>query len=191
MTPMNLARRVVFGLLISALAAPAVARAQTPTLAEVARREQERRKTIKASDKVLTNKDLPANAQPSPTPSPSAAAPATAAGTPAAPATPAAEQKPADDSKNESWWRQRMEQAREGLRRSEAFAEALQSRINALSADFVNRDDPYQRARIGEDRQKALSEMQRVQAEVVELKKQIESIEEEARKAGVPPGWLR
>ena len=37
--------------------------------------------------------------------------------------------------------------------------EALQSRVNALSTDFVNRDDPFQRAKIAEDRQKALSEM--------------------------------
>ena len=40
--------------------------------------------------------------------------------------------------------------ARESLRRNEVFQEALQSRIHALSADFVNRDDPYQRAKIGE-----------------------------------------
>ena len=63
--------------------------------------------------------------------------------------------------------------------------------MNALSADFVNRDDPYQRAKIGEDRQKALAEMDRVKVEIAEQKKKIEDIEEEARKAGVPPGWLR
>ena len=30
----------------------------------------------------------------------------------------------------------------EEVSRNETFAEALQSRINALSTDFVNRDDP-------------------------------------------------
>ena len=74
---------------------------------------------------------------------------------------------------------------------SEVFLEALQSRVNALSTDFVNRDDPFQRAKIAEDRQKALSEMERVKGEIDQLKKQIDDIEEEARKAGVPPGWLR
>ena len=34
-------------------------------------------------------------------------------------------------------------------------------------------------------------ERARVKAEIVNAKKQIEDIEEEARKAGVPPGWLR
>ena len=71
------------------------------------------------------------------------------------------------------------------------FAEALQTRINSLSSDFVNRDDPFQRAKIGEDRDKALAELSRVKAEMVNAKKHIEDIEEEARKAGVPPGWLR
>ena len=75
--------------------------------------------------------------------------------------------------------------------RNEMFAEALQTRINSLSTDFVNRDDPFQRAKIGEDRDKAIAELARVKGEIVRAKKQIEDIEEEARKAGVPPGWLR
>ena len=68
---------------------------------------------------------------------------------------------------------------------------ALQSQVNGLTTDFVNRDDPYQRAQVGEERQKALAEMERVKAEIQLGKRQIDDIEEEARKAGVPPGWLR
>jgi len=181
---MTLIRRFVSGVLTLALVGPAFASAQNPTLAEVARKEQERRKATKSSDKVLTNKDLPPSAQ-KPQPAPAS----TPAGS-TAPSAAAPEQKPADE-KDEALWRQRITQAREGLRRSETFLEALQSRVNALSADFVNRDDPYQRAKIGEDRQKALAEMQRVQTEIADFKQQIEDIEEEARKAGVPPGWLR
>jgi hypothetical protein len=117
----------------------------------------------------------------------------------AVPATPAtvlpAEQKPVeakpDDQKDEAWWRARVSQAREAQRRAEAFAEALQSRINALSTDVVNRDDPYQRARISDDRLKAIAELQRVTSEIAQSKKEIADIEEEARKANVPPGWLR
>jgi hypothetical protein len=178
--------RIACVLLAGVLASPFGAFAQSPTLAEIARKEQERRKTTKNSDKVLTNKDLPPSA---------AKAPATDAPTPA-PAVDAAAQKaeakPAGEpEKDEAWWKQRMAQARENVRRNEAFLEALQSRINSLSADFVARDDPYQRAKIGEDRQKALAEMERVQAEIALGKKQITDIEEEARKASVPPGWLR
>ena len=84
-----------------------------------------------------------------------------------------------------------MSQAREAQRRSEAFAEALQSRINGLTTDVVNRDDPYQRAKLADDRQKAVAELQRVTGEIDQAKKDIADIEEEARKANVPPGWIR
>jgi len=173
------------------LALPALASAQRPTLGEVARKEQERRKAAKSSEKVLTNKDLPP-APPKPVPAPGTETAAASQQKPAVPAKPdAAAASQPDEQKDEAWWRERITQTREGLRRSESFLEALQTRVNVLSADFTSRDDPVQRARIGEDRQKALAEMNRVSGEIAMFKKQILDIEEEARKAGVPPGWLR
>jgi hypothetical protein len=160
--------------------------AQNPPLAEVARKEQERRKTTKSPTKVLTNKDLPTVSAPAP----AAPAPAPEQLPAAEPAT-AGAQKPAEPEKDEAWWRTRITEQRQALSRAEVLLEALQSRVNGLSADFVNRDDPYQRAKIGEDRQKALAEMERVKADIEGCKTKIEDIEEEARKAGVPPGWLR
>lgn len=160
--------------------------AQTPSLAEIARKEQDRRKAAGSSGKVYTNKDLPKSAAPAATPAslpPPAAEPAAEA----TPQKPVAEEK----EKDEAWWRARFTSLREELRRNEMFLEALQSRVNALATDFVNRDDPYQRAQIGQERQNALAEMDRVKADVERLKKDIENLEEEARKAGVPPGWLR
>ena len=81
--------------------------------------------------------------------------------------------------------------AREALSRSRMFAEALQSRINGLTTDFVNRDDPAQRDTIGAERQKAIAELDRVKREIVEQEKAITAIQEEARRAGVPAGWVR
>jgi hypothetical protein len=181
-----------------AVAFPLAAAAQKPPLAEVARQEQERRKEIKTAKKMLTNKDLPASALHPAAPS-SAGAPAAGGAGEAAgagtqkPAAPGAEAPapPQGGQKDEAYWRTRITSARENLRRSEAALEAFQSRINALTTDFVNRDDPYQRQKIGEDRQKALEELDRVRREIEGFKTQISDIEEEARKAGVPPGWLR
>jgi hypothetical protein len=171
---------------VVALCAVTVVTAQTQSLAEVARKEQERRKTQKPASKTYTNKDLPESAkgrtaQPAPPPQP------VTEGT----KPPADKSASGEDEKDETWWKTRINQAREELRRNEAFAEALQTRINSLSADFVNRDDPAQRALIADDRNKAIVEIARVKAEIDRGKKQIEDIEEEARKAGVPPGWLR
>ena len=166
------------------MACSALAQTQSqPSLAEVAKKEQDRRKTVKTPSKVITKKDLPPSAQ-----NPQTPAPVTPTAT-KIDESKAAESKP--DEKDEAWWKNRINQVREELRRNEMFAEALQTRINSLSTDFVNRDDPFQRAKIGEDRDKALAELSRVKAEIVNAKKQIEDIEEEARKAGVPPGWLR
>ena len=69
--------------------------------------------------------------------------------------------------------------------------DSLQSRINALTTDFVNRDDPAQRAKIEADRKAALAELERVKKELDEQTKAITAIEDEARRAGVPAGWLR
>jgi hypothetical protein len=99
--------------------------------------------------------------------------------------------KPAEPAKDEGYWRGRMAAAREDVRRNEAFKEAMQSRINALTADFTARDDPYQRAKIADDRQKALAELARLTEDIDKGNKLIVDIEEEARRAGVPPGWIR
>jgi hypothetical protein len=67
----------------------------------------------------------------------------------------------------------------------------MQTRINALSTEFVKRDDQSQRSVIERDRQSALSELTRLKQAVVVGKKGVADLEEEARRAGVPPGWLR
>ena len=176
--------------------------AQQPTLGELALKEQQRRKALKAAGKVLTKEDLPPAApvtQPPTSPAPGGAGPAAPSATadapkPAAPSAIADAAKPAapqEEPRDEAWWRQRITRAREELRRNEMFAEALQTRINALTSDFTSRDDPYQRARVADDRQKAMAEFDRVRSEIELQKKKIGDIEEEARRASVPPGWLR
>jgi hypothetical protein len=175
--------------------------ADAQSLAELARREEARRKAIPTPAKVYTNEDIRGRAVPAPPPQASpgpaaAAAPAPTgpgkAGEPAAAPTPPQGQAPgADEVKGEAYWRKRIQAERDALARAQMFAEALQSRINALSADFVARDDPAQRAVIATDRQKALAELDRVKQEIAQFAKGITAIQEEARRAGVPPGWLR
>jgi hypothetical protein len=185
-------------LLTVALAALAVgvSAASAQSLGEVARKEQQRRKTTaKTSGKTYTNRDLgPGGTRPPAPPAPASqtAGPGGAAATDAdkakAAEPPAA---PKDPRETEEYWRERMEGAKAELQRNEMFLEALQSRVNALTTDFVNRDDPAQRAVVATDRQKALVEMERTKELVAKLKQQIADIEEEARQAGVPPGWIR
>ena len=77
------------------------------------------------------------------------------------------------------------------LDRDKVLTDAIQSRINALTADFSARDDPVQRAKIGTDRQRALEELERLRKAIATDQKAIADLQEEARRASVPPGWLR
>ena len=77
------------------------------------------------------------------------------------------------------------------LDRDRTLADALQSHINALTADFSARDDPAQRSALGVERQKALDELDRLKKSIVSDQKAIAVLQEEARRASVPPGWLR
>jgi len=179
----------------AAMAVLVTTTASAQSLADVARREDARRKSIPSHGKLYTNDSLHAE----PAPAPAAAAPS--AGDGAAPVQPPsgsaaipAEQKPADQKdakKNEAYWKDRLASERDGLGRAQTFADALQSRINALATDFVNRDDPAQRSVIAADREKALKELTRVKQEIQQHTKAIADIQEEGRRAGVPAGWLR
>ena len=159
------------------------------SLADVARKEEARRKQVAKPARVLTNKDL----KPSEIPIPQAGSEQAATATPGAPKPD--EQKAADEqdaqARDEQTWRDRMAKARADLEHSEMYLDALQSKINALWADFTSRDDPAQRAVIESDRKKTLAECERVKQQVQDQHKAIDDLEEEARKAGVPPGWLR
>lgn len=169
-----------------ALLVPASALAfQNQSLGELALKEQERRKALKASGagKVVTNGDIPRGTVVVPPP------PAVAAPDAAKPDDRSS--KPEEPAKDEAWWKARMNQEREALRRNEMFAVALQTRINSLTNDFSSRDDPYQRAQISDERVKAIHELDRLTTEVQLSRKKMADIEEEARKGGVPPGWLR
>jgi hypothetical protein len=178
-----------------ALTAPSLAgfalagQSAPPSLAELARKEAERRKTSKEAKKVITTKDMPESARKG------ASTSAPADTLPAGAAPPAGgDQKPAAaaaDDKGEATWRNRITQAREALRRNEVFLEAMQTRVNSLTNDALSRSDPIQKAKLRDDRDKAIDEMARVKADIEQSKKQITDIEEEARQAGVPPGWLR
>lgn len=173
--------------------------AQQPSLADVARREAERRKTVKESGKIYTNSDVQratgAVSQPSATPGQKSAEPTVSASAApsATPASPEAASK-ADSFEaphDEAWWRKQMTDLVDQLNRSRLFGDALQSRINALWADFTARDDPAQRAVIEKSRTDALGELERVKKEIAQFQQSIDELEESARKANVPPGWLR
>ncbi len=176
---------LVFGALASAQSS------MSKPLADVAKDEEARRKEVKKPAKVFTNGSLRPDISKGAAPPPSATAPIGAANASPGNTTPAAPAADAAPAKDQAYWATRVKTARDLLARTQIFADSLQSRINALTTDFVNRDDPAQRAKIEGDRKAALAELERVKKELDEQAKAITAIEEEARRAGVPSGWLR
>ena len=183
-------------------------------LGNIAKKEAERRKTV-TSGKVYTNDNL------TPAPEPSSAPASSGPSSDAAPAADSSAHKsatdkaadksetakptadaadkdaakvsaePAERKKEEAAWRERIKNERDALDRAKGYADALQIKINSLNTDFVNRDDPVQRAAIAAERDKSLADMDRLKKEIAEHNKKITAIQEDARRAGAPAGWVR
>jgi hypothetical protein len=170
---------------------------QAQSLAELARTEAARRQTVDAPAKVYTNDDLRQDFSRG-TPQPSTSAPADAAAPVepgAEPASAAAAPAPgapgAAGARGQEYWAGRMADARSKVERSQAFAQALQNRIDMLWTDFVNRGDPVQQRAIEQERNKALAELDRLKKEIDDNQKAVVAVQDEARRAGVPAGWVR
>jgi hypothetical protein len=168
---------------------------QAQSLADVARTEAARRKTVDAPAKVYTNDDLRSDFTTPTAPAPAAApdgGPTAAAAADAGDAKPAAAgSAAAGEVRDQTYWSGRIADARSKVERSRGFAQALQNRIDMLWTDFVNRGDPVQQRAIEQDRNKALAELERVKKEIDDNQKEVAAVENEARRAGVPAGWLR
>jgi hypothetical protein len=179
------------------VAGSVAARAQS--LADVAKKEEERRKGVAQPAKVYTNKDLKPAPPGSPQPGAADAKDAKDAKTDAATDGKDAKDAGAKDGKGDAkdapkdqkYWGDKLKTLREQLDRDKTFADAIQNKINSLTTDFVNRDDPVQKRAIEADRQKALNELQRLNKAIADDTKAIADLEEDARRAGVPAGWLR
>jgi hypothetical protein len=99
--------------------------------------------------------------------------------------------KPDSDTKDEAWWRSRMQQARAALDRDQLLGEALQSRVNALTNEWSARDDPAQRQALWDQRELTLQELTRMKDQIEADRKAIDDVQNEARKEDVPAEWVR
>lgn len=191
---MNMKRVIAISVtLVMACASVAYAQpSSTVSLAEVARREEARRKTAKKATKVFTNSNLAAADEPSVPPS-TVSTPTTATPTNTSPTIPGGQAPPVDKAamKDQAFWQARISQARTALSRTQMFADSLQTKINSLRTDFTNRDNRVEREKIEQDLNTGLAELERLKKEIVDQQKAITAIEDEARRAGVPAGWLR
>ena len=185
--------QLLFFTLIATLAMPFTVRAQS--LADVAKAEAARRKRQTAPTKTYTNETMgaPQGTDVSTAPSPAVSDNATAKPAAAGTATPDAKPKgdAADEKNTEAYWKSRVTTLQQGLARNKVLTEAMQSRINALNAEALAADDPGRHATLQANLAAAVSELQRLKQDAEKQNKDLVALQEEARRANIPPGWLR
>lgn len=181
------------------------------SLGDVARQEAARREQIKSTGKVLTNADLPPSAILAPagapaTPPPDAGtglvdaaaaatdpADAAAVGSPTdaskagAAAAPASKDASTDD---EAGWKRRatsitgaLTSARTQVRQLKALSDRLSLESQAANPELA--------ARASAERDEVRAQLARAETALAEATAAHEAFQQEARAAGVPPGWIQ
>ncbi|HET7292244.1 MAG TPA: hypothetical protein VFM88_07460 [Vicinamibacteria bacterium] len=173
--------------LAAGLAVALSASGQQEGLAAAAQREKERRKKTAAPAATYTDKDLPSSAgDASPKPEGSASpSPSPAAGE--------TRQAPRD----EAHWRGRATALQSAITAAEArvrkaqedYDGARKGNIQPLPMDAMSQMPPIPQVNPEADRLQ--KELESAKAALASAQKALADFEEEARKAGVPPGWLR
>jgi len=170
-------RRLAALLLLSFASMTLVAAAQS--LGEVAEKTKKERKG--KDGKVYTNDDLGPEHSPAPPPPPAAGA---------ATPPPAATATTMDPSQR---WRRDARNARDGIDRAEKNVNLLQAKVTAMLQDMSpsNLGDPNRLQNLERDKAAALADLETAKDELAKARQVLADLEEQARKAGVPPGWLR
>jgi hypothetical protein len=152
------------------------------SLAELAKKEKERRSQIgsKETTKVISERDLQ-RAGRSPAPLPASATPAgEAAGGEQASGEGEEEAEAPEESKTREYWQNRVDGAKKKIADVEAKLNAPESNWGGGMRTDVN---PYG--------QRNLSQRQELESQLAAAKSELQSIQEEARRAGVPSSWVR
>ena len=178
--------KLVVGSIVAGVLVVGVVSSSAQSLADVARKEETRRKNIKAPAKVYTDADVEkfapvtASAQQAAT----TVTPLDANGAPVQSST--ADGLPTD----EAGWRSRMQNARDGLDRDKLLLSALEQQ--AMRAALRKTSGGGEAAEAGGDDVAArAAEIKRLKAQMDSNRAVLANAEEDARRAGVPPGWVR
>jgi hypothetical protein len=188
------------GLLVAGLASVGYSQ----SLAELAKKEKERRQAVKDA-KVITSEQAakyqsapPTNATPPTTQS----AEKTATGSDkqagqgeAAPGV-LKEKPPSDEpvdfqGRTESFWRQTFADARQKVKGLEDESNVLILKLNDLQNRFYRESDGFKQQEIQREIQKTIYEQDVNKENLAKAKSDLTDLEREARKSGALPGWIK
>jgi chromosome segregation ATPase len=174
-------------LLACALASPA------QTLADAARKERARQKQSQLQKQ---NKGTYTNATATVTSAPAKPAGAGANAAPEVKAETETPPKPAgpvdNRGRNEKYWRDAFENARNELRRAEEEVQIQEARVKDLNTQLLRQSDVYNRENvIGAQITEAQKALNTAKTKVEQAKNKVSNLEEELRSSGGLPGWAR
>lgn len=190
--------RLMIWTVASTLFVSAVAAGQS--LGELARREEERRKAIEKPARLYTIEDVRRLAggeiQPPQAAGGASAEAASLQTPPPAPVAPAEAKDAAPPvampaTRDEAYWRGLMSDLRMKLSEASQARAELTSRAQALTGEVAAATDLSQRAALSRELSKILAEIERLDAEIAKRTREIAGLENQARREGVPAGWIR
>ena len=117
---------------------------------------------------------------------------------PGAASSPSPSPSPPDRSEQEraeleARWRRIAPERRDALARVEARVAELRTKIAGLQNDLgpTNLGDPYREQTLRAQAGEARTELERAEAELVRARAAVDALEDDARREGALPGWVR
>jgi len=182
--------------------------AYSQDLGEIARQEREKQKQkqekVPKQVKTFTNADLEkvsgghvssvsTDEAPAPVTEGAEKAPGAEAEGVAPDGQAAGEEKEKDkpEEKGEQYWRDRAKQVRQQQTRSKERVDLLLMKQSGLNNAYYNMSDAAQRDALGVDLANLNAEIEEARQEAIDANQAWLDLEDEARKGGALPGWLR
>jgi len=158
-----------------------------PTVADIARRERQRQRSI-TSKIIISNTSTPAAPAQTPIPGTVPVAPGAAANSAAARPFEVTDNK----GRDEKSWRAAFQLARDNVKRAEGRLELLDLRIKDLNTQMLQLSSFYNREyRMGPELTAAQKDLEDARKDVELARKRVADLEEELRRSGGPAGWSR
>jgi len=188
---------IISAVFLCVILVPAV---QAQSLADVAKKEQERREQISETPKEITNDDaadysggsVSTIEEPATKPDSESAEESSEESSDGKENGETADQdEPVDfKGRTESYWRQTMTEARNKVKSLEEKATSITLKLNELENQFYSIDDGFDRDGVQREIQKSYYEQDLNKENLAKAKEELEELEIEARKSGALPGWI-
>jgi hypothetical protein len=166
------------------LTAVSIARAEDSPAVQAAKRERERRAKLSLG-RTFTNKDIQEYVAKHPS------IPASAASTSSEPETQTQTAEATVDESSVEFWQAKHLLVVQRISVAQAKIDEIQNDINTLTKAFYEVVDENKKVEINDVRNKKLEDLETAKTELQQANQAQDDLEEEARLAGIPPGWVR